>query len=349
MRFALVGYGAIGKLRARSLRQTPGAELSMIVEPVAERRAEAARLYGIPVADSLDALLQRSDIDVAIVSTPPNLHRQHCEPILTSGKHVLCEKPLATTVEDCRNICDTACRHQRVLGTGYNYRFYHAVAKARELIQAGRIGEVQHVKAFAGHPGGPEFTHPWVHDPSIMGGGALMDNGIHLADLALHFLDEITEAHGFSSDSVWHFGHSEDNGYVLMRTRSGQVGTLHASWSEWSGYHFYVDIYGTGGRIRAWYPPMLTVLWERPKGTAKKGRRQVFLFPKMQIQERLKSYRWTVEQSFIAEHLDFINRVGGGAGVGATGFDGLHAVELVSAAYRDRQAVASSQPAGAAR
>jgi predicted dehydrogenase len=338
MRFGLVGYGAIGKFRAAALKQTPGAELSLIVEPVAERRAQAEREQGVRTTGSLEEAAASRDVDVLIISTPPNLHRAHCEIALRGGKHVLCEKPLATTVEDCQAIVETAEQCQRTLGTGFNYRFYPAVAKARELIAAGRIGKVDHVKGFAGHPGGPEFTHPWVHDPSVMGGGALMDNGIHVADLTLHFLGEVNESYGVASENVWQFHGSEDNGYVLMRTAEGRVGTLHASWSEWRGYRLSLDIYGTEGCIRVWYPPMLTVLHERPVGKAKAGKRRIFPFLKFQVCERLRSYRWTVTQSFIAEQLDFMARVAGEPGVGATGIDGLRTVELANAAYRPRVA-----------
>jgi predicted dehydrogenase len=341
IRFAVIGYGAMGKLRVQALLRTPGAALRAIVEPVADRRAEAQRA-GLPATAILPAVLADPRVDAVIVSTPPNRHRVVAELALAAGKHVLCEKPLAPTVADCRALVAAAHRHQRVLATGFNYRFYPAVAKARALIQAGRIGEIDHVKSFAGHPGGPEFTHAWVHDPAIVGGGALMDNGIHLADLTLHFLGEVRERYGMASDRIWRFAGSEDNGYLLMRTAAGQIGTLHASWTEWHGYHFAVEIYGRAGCIQLAYPPMRTVLVERPVGAAKRGRRHWFVFPAFQVAERLRSYRWTVVQSLIAEQRDFIRRINGYPGIGASGEDGLRAVELVSAAYAERQAT----PAG---
>jgi hypothetical protein len=78
---------------------------------------------------------------------------------------------------------------------------------------------------------------------------------------------------------------------------------------------------------------MLTVIYERPSESAKRGRRSIFLFPMMQVKERLRSYRWTLVESLAAEQCDFVKRIHGGAGVGATGVDGLAAVELVSSAY----------------
>lgn len=336
MKFGLIGCGAIGAFRAESLAKTDGAELATVFDISPERREEFARKYAVRTAPTLDELLCDSSIDAIIVSTPPNLHREHCERALRAEKHVLCEKPLASTVEDCRAIVKTAQQCERILATGYNYRFYPAIVKAKELIRDGKIGEIISVKSFAGHPGGLEFTHQWVHDPKVMGGGALMDNGTHLADLMLYFLDsEPLETHGFSSSRVWNFGRSEDNGYILTRTAEGRVGTLHASWSEWKGYHFDVEISGTKGSIALKYPPMMTVYTERPPDNSKKGKRRIFIFPLMQIRERLRSYRWTLEQSFIAEQTDFMRRVQKQEGVGASGLDGLRAVELVNAAYED--------------
>jgi len=336
MRFGLIGYGAIGRFRAEALAKTPGAELAMVVDVKDENRAQAASQWRVATTDSIDAMVSRNDIDVVIVSTPPNIHRPHCEQALTAGKHVLCEKPLASTVEDCEAIVSAARDANRVLATGFNYRFYPAVVKAREIIGAGGIGDIDHVRGYAGHPGGPEFTHPWVHDPSIMGGGALMDNGIHAADLTLHFLGEVCESSGFASDRVWGFGRSEDNGFVLMRTADNRVGTLHASWSEWRGYRFRVEIFGTHGCIVVSYPPMLTVHYKRPEGGAKKGSRRVHLFPLFQVKERLKSYRYTVVQSFIAEHLALMERIAGRQSACATGEDGLNAVRLAHSAYGER-------------
>ncbi|MCW5960562.1 MAG: Gfo/Idh/MocA family oxidoreductase [Pyrinomonadaceae bacterium] len=336
MKFGLIGCGAIGASRASSLQNTDKASLLSVFDSDASRRNEFAAKYSAKAPSSYIEMLEDDDLDTVIVSTPPNLHREHCIAAFEAGKHVLCEKPLASSVEDCRAIVDAANASGKVLGTGYNYRFYPAVAKARELISEGAIGEIVNVKSFAGHPGGKEFTHQWVHDPEIMGGGALMDNGIHLADLLLHFLGSADETHGFSSDMIWNFGDSEDNGFILAKTPEGRIGTLQASWSDWTGYKFHLEITGTNGGIKIHYPPMMTVHITRPTGTAKKGKRRIYIFPLFQFKERLRSYLWTIEQSFIAEQTDFMQRARGLGGVGATGIDGLKAVELVNAAYRQR-------------
>ncbi|MBI4675354.1 MAG: Gfo/Idh/MocA family oxidoreductase [Chloroflexi bacterium] len=333
--FGLIGYGAIGALRAQALEHTPGVRLGMIAEPVDERRAAAAAKHRAPTTRALDEMLADPQIDAVVVSTPPNLHHAHCVAALRAGKHVLCEKPLAPTLEQARDMVAVAQACGKALATGFNYRFYPGVMRARELIAQGQLGEIVYVKSYAGHPGGPEFTHAWVHNPEIVGGGALMDNGIHVADLTLHFLGTFAASCGLRSESVWQFAGSEDNGFVLARSEDGRIGMLHASWSAWRGYQWRVEVCATKGALEISYPPMLLLHYERPDGAAKHGRRRLHTFPVFQIQERLRSYRWTVVQSLIAEQVDFVARLQGKTFVGATGADGLHAVELAQSAYRD--------------
>jgi len=332
IRFGLLGFGAIGQFRAASLLQTPGAALTVICERDEKLLAVAASKYKVVTTSKYEDMLSRDDVDVIIVSTPPNLHREHCEAAFTHNKHVLCEKPIATNVEDAQKMVEAAEKAGRVLGTGFNYRFYPAIAKIRAIINAGEIGDIDHIRSFAGHPGGPEFTHPWVHRPEIMGGGALMDNGIHVIDLSLHFLGKPTESMGMATDHTWLFGQSEDNGFLLMRNDKGNVASVQASWTEWRGYQFNVEVYGTEGCVRASYPPMFCSLRKKPVGSAKRGRKKNFWFPVFQVNERLKSYRWTIVESFIAEQRDFILRIGGEIGVGATGMDGLYAVKAAQSA-----------------
>ena len=93
---------------------------------------------------------------------------------------------------------------------------------------------------------------------------------------------------------------------------------------------------------------MATILYERPLGSAKRGRRKIFFFPLFQVLERLRSYRWTIEKSFIAEQVDFINRMNGAEGIGATGLDGLRAVEVAASRNGNDEKFGDSCPEWAA-
>lgn len=332
MNIGLIGCGMAGSLRAEAVSRLPGFRLVVVSDVDGSRARALAQRFGAAAESEWARLVRHEDVDAVIVSTPPPLHREMCIEALRCGKHVMCEKPLAPSPEKCREIVDAAERAGRVLAAGFNYRFYPAVALAKRILDSGRIGELDHVRSYTGHPGGNEFTHPWVHDPAVMGGGALMDNGIHILDLTRYFLGEVAEVKGFSTGHVWRFAGCEDNGFALLRSPSGRVAILQASWTEWRGYRFWIEVYGTRGCVRASYPPMVAqVVWvDRP---GQPTRRRLHVFPLLQVMERLRSYRWTAERSFMDELAAFARTVRGERTPLALGRDGLRAVEIANAVY----------------
>ena len=333
MRFGLIGCGWAGSLRADALACLPGFRLVAVADQDSVRARTLADRSGSALEADWHTLIRRPDLDTVIVSTPPPFHTAMCMQALEQGKHVLCEKPLARTPAECRQILDAAERNACLLATGFNYRFYPAIAKARQILDAGLIGELDHIRSYAGHPGGNEFTHPWVHDVETMGGGALLDNGIHIIDLTRYFLGEVAEVQGFATGHVWKFPGCEDNGFALLRSPTGKVASLQASWSEWRGYRLSVEVYGTRGCVRASYPPMLTQVVQMNASTGR-PRRALHLFPTLQIVERLRSYRWTALRSFMQELAAFAQTTRGEKTPLALGRDGLRSVQIAHAVYR---------------
>jgi predicted dehydrogenase len=333
MRIGLIGCGEIGSLRASAIARLAGFRLVAVADADPARARLLSDTYGAVVDPDWKSLVRRDDVDAVVVSTPPPLHAVMCIGALESGKHVLCEKPLARSPAECRQILEAAARSGRMLATGFNYRFYPAIVKGRDILASGLIGELDHIRSYTGHPGGKEFTHPWVHDVGVMGGGALLDNGIHIIDLTRYFLGEVAEVKGYATGNVWAFPGCEDNGFALLRSPTGRVASLQASWSEWRGYRFWIEIYGTRGCVRASYPPMLTqVVWVDQLGG--QPRRRIHLFPRLQVIERLRSYRWTGLQSFMLELTAFSRKAAGEESPIAVGRDGLKAVQIAHAVYR---------------
>lgn len=336
MRVGLIGCGMIGSLRAAAIARLPRFRLVSTSDVDVARGRSVAERFGGTVETDWHALVRREDLDAVIVSTPPPLHAEMCIEALENGKHVLCEKPLARSLTECRAILETAKRAHRLLAVGFNYRFYPAIATAKRILDSGRIGELDHIRSYAGHPGGAEFAHPWVHDAGVMGGGALVDNGIHIIDLTRYFLGEVAEVMGFATGHVWQFDRCEDNAFALLRSPSGKVGALQASWSEWRGYRFWIEVYGTRGCVRASYPPMLAqVTWVDKLGGP--SRRRFYLFPMLQVIERLRSHRWTATQSLMEEFKAFAQTIAGQDTPLASGRDGLKAVEIAHGVYRTSQ------------
>jgi predicted dehydrogenase len=271
---------------------------------------------------------------MVIISTPPSLHAEMAIFAAEHGKHILVEKPIAHTLSDAEKMCNAADKNGVLIKTGFNHRYFPSMAFAKNLIESGRIGEVIRVHAYAGHPGGKEFGPQWVTDGAITGGGSLVDNGIHILDLTRFFLGgDVQTGKGYVSNLIWPFERAEDNSFALFQSASGAVAYVHASWTEWRGYFFSVETVCSRGYVKASYPPMIAEWGETPQPGIR-AKRRYELFPKFQILERVKSWRWTIVRSFVEEMSDFAEGIRTGKEVEPTGLDGLRTLQMAHAIYR---------------
>jgi predicted dehydrogenase len=329
VRYGLIGCGDIGVVRAAALERGPSS-LAAVSDIDASKAGAIAQRAGVPADSDWRRLLERADVDAVIVATPPSLHAEMCIAAFEAGKHVLCEKPLARSAAECREIVDAAQTAGLVIATGFNYRFYPSFMLARQILDSGRIGRLSHIRAYAGYSA-VGHNQPWVHDAAVVGGGALHDNGIHLIDLVRHFLGEVEEVKGWATDHVWGYGRAEDNGYLLLRGPEDRVATVHASWSEWEKYQFRIELVGTLGKITSTCFPMRTdVTWAESTGGRTRSRTDRFL--STMVGEHVRSYRWVVARSFVHELAAFDRKVAGLSSPVATGMDGLRAIEIACAA-----------------
>ena len=327
LRYGLIGCGEIGRLRAEGLRRS--ARVLAAVSDLDAARAAQVGAGSAAVERDWRALIERPDVDAVIVSTPPSLHAEMTIAALRAGKHVLCEKPLARTTEECRAMMAAAQESGRFLATGFNYRFYPSVLKARELLDGGAIGNVVQIRSYTGYSA-TAHNHPWLHDAEVMGGGSLRDNGIHLLDLTCYFLGDVAEMQGATSGLVWNFPGCEDNGCVVLRNRRGAMATAQATWNEWRGYRFQIEITGERGVIElSCFPMIVRAFSTPPQG---KPQRRSWYFPMVHVMEHLRSYRWVVVESFLREFEEFEKAARGERSMVATGGDGLLTVEAAYSA-----------------
>ncbi len=348
MRFGLIGLGSVGRLRKAALAALPDSALSAVYDSnkeVAEALAEGARVF-----DSAEAMFASELCEAVVISTPPDTHELFAVAALESGKHVLVEKPMANSLEACRRMLAAARRSGRVLTVGFNHRYFSAIKDLREAVRSGEIGRLSYVRGFTGHTGLSEFKSPWMYDKDVMGGGALMDNGIHMLDLVHHIMGEVASVYGVVKSDIWNLDRSEDNAFALLRGPDGLVGSLHASWSEWKGYHFYLEAYGDRGMARAYYAPMNSrvISLDKPGGKARVRRR---FYLSTALREKFRGWQTTVVDTFVEEFADFIalteDRQGSGAI--ATGVDGCRSIEIANAIYqasRSGQSVNLAAPVG---
>jgi predicted dehydrogenase len=261
-----------------------------------------------------------------VVSTPTHHHEEITVAALDAGKHVLCEKPLSNDVESCRRIVAAARRSGRVLGVGFNHRYFPPFRRLKRLIDAGELGRLDHLRLFGGHDGIRNFHGDWMYRSPLSGGGAMMDIGIHLTDLCAFLAGDVVGVRAVLGERTWRIEGSEDNALAILETAAGVPAIYQATWSEWRGYRFSVEAYGDLGMARASIAPMTSVVVKRS------GARRYALYPWLNLREKVAGWQALARDSFAAEIRDFIGAIHGQGSAFADGDAGLRAVEVAAAA-----------------
>jgi predicted dehydrogenase len=247
LRIAIVGCGLIGQKRARAMGQS-----TRLVAVADARRDRAQALAGqYPGCEvELDALscVRRRDIDAVVISTTNDGLASLTLAAVQAGKHVLVEKPAARNATELGPVISATHKAGVVVKVGFNHRFHPALSKAHALVEEGAIGPLLYVRGRYGHGGRLGYDSEWRANPTIAGGGELLDQGVHLLDLTRWFLGNLVEVRGLASTFFWKMP-VEDNGFVFARTRSGQVAWLHASCTEWKNL-FSFEIFGRDGKLQ---------------------------------------------------------------------------------------------------
>ena len=243
---AIVGCGLIGHKRARALA---GARLSVCADLRRDRaEALAAVVPGVSATDDWRAAVSRPDVDLVIVATINDSLADITCAAVAAGKHVLVEKPAGRTVAEIDRVIAAAAAHRRLVRVGFNHRYHPALRKARALIDGGSLGEMMFVRARYGHGGRPGYDTEWRANPDLSGGGELIDQGVHVIDLARWVLGDFPHVSGFAHTYFWQMP-VDDNAFLLLRTRGEQTAFLHVSCTEWKNL-FSFEIYGKAGKLQ---------------------------------------------------------------------------------------------------
>ena len=187
LRVGLVGYGFMGHMHADCYAASGDAKIAAVADIQDMKRDEAAAALGCPVFDSLDALLDSADVDIIDICLPTGLHGSHFETALARGKHVLCEKPLALTIEDCDRMIAAAQRSPGKVMVAHVIRFWPEYQVIKQLVDSGEIGAVEWVGARRLSPLPMWSWEGWIIDPA-RAGGAILDMAIHDVDYIAHLI-----------------------------------------------------------------------------------------------------------------------------------------------------------------
>lgn len=241
----IIGCGLIGRKRAASL----GSRGKLIMcSDVDFARAESLALqFSATPMQKWEKVLSCPNIDIVIVSTLHDSLAEITMAAISSGKHVLVEKPAARFAEDLIPVIDISKQKNIKVRVGFNHRYHKSLQKAKEIIDSNLLGDLMFIRARYGHGGRLGYEKEWRADPSLSGGGELIDQGTHLIDLSRWFLGDFCEVHGFAHTYYWDMV-VDDNGFMMLKTSKQQIAFLHASCTEWKNL-FSMEIYGKLGKL----------------------------------------------------------------------------------------------------
>jgi len=322
VRVGLIGAKLQGLRRAPAIQNFPGTELVIVSAAHKESAQALADKFGCEVTVGWEGVVKRSDLDAVVICTPPHLHAQISIAAMESGKHVLCEKPLARTLQEAEAMVRAAESNRVKLKCGFNHRYHPAIKKARELLGQGRIGKPSFIRCRYGIGGRPGYEKEWRANHEMVGGGQLMEQGIHAVDLSRWFLGEFREVAAFLANYFWNTEPLEDNGFVLLRTEDGKIASIHSSLTQWKNL-FSFEVFGSDGYITV-------------EGLGGSYGTERLIFGGREFMkpfaEEVVEFRGE-DRSWFEEWKEFVTCIEEDRGPSGSGYDGLVAMRLVNAAY----------------
>ncbi|RDI47993.1 Gfo/Idh/MocA family protein [Falsibacillus pallidus] len=271
IKVGVIGCGSIATHRhIPEYANHPAVELAAFCDIQVERAEYHAGKYEAKAYSNYEDLLKDTDIQAVSVCTPNYLHAPITVAALKAGKHVLCEKPMAVSNEEADSMIAAAKESGKKLMIGHNQRFVRSHQKAKDLIASGDIGKVYSFRTAFGH-GGPEGwsvdgKDSWFFKKEEASIGAMGDLGVHKTDLLRYLLDaEIVEVSGFA-DTLAKEATVDDNAVCILKTDTGIIGTLAASWSYTAGEDNSTIIYGEKGIIRLEDDPNYSLIVQYKNG-----------------------------------------------------------------------------------
>lgn len=278
VKYGMIACGAIAQRRhIREAAANPKSKVVAVVDCRRERADEMAERYGATAYDDHKQMLKEADIDAVVVAGPNKWHAPHTLDAFKAGKHVLVEKPMATSRQDAKKMIAAGKKAGKFLMIGLNQRLMPPHQKARQILQSGVLGDVLSFRTTFKHPG-PEgwsienSVDTWFFRPDEAGMGVNGDLGVHKADLMRWLLDdEFVEVGGFlaTRDKRGVDGKLiklDDNAYFSLKSKSGAIGSMEISWTAYGAGENHTVLYCKNGTLQVGYDPTYGVIVDYRNG-----------------------------------------------------------------------------------
>ncbi len=331
LKVGIIGCGSIAQHRhLPEYEANPYVQIVAVCDSNKKRAKKIANNYGVNMYTDYNELINCEELDAVSVCTPNHLHASISIAALQAGIHVLCEKPMATSKADAEMMIGAAEKSGKKLMIGHNQRFVASHQKAKQMIKSGAIGKIYSFRTAFGHSGPENWSvdgkESWFFKKEEAFLGAMGDLGVHKADLIRYILnEEITEVGAFVETSAKTFSNVDDCAVCILKSESGIIGTLAASWSYVSKEDNSTIIYGEKATLRLEDDPTNSLIIQYKNGEVVK-----YELNKIQSNATVgQSNSHVIEQfvvSILSDKEPLIN-----------GVDGMKSLEVILAAIQSSE------------
>ncbi len=248
---AVLGLGRVGPAHVSTVAKNPRARLVAIADADADKLGRTAASYPgcAALADYRD-VLARPDVDAVIICLPHWLHERAAIDAVKAGKHVLIEKPLADSVEECERVAEAVRKSRVTFTVGHTQHFYPIVAEAKRVLDSGRIGQPIMAIDTWYKPHMPEQRPPWLLDRKL-GGGMLLMDGTHMIDRLLwHLGGKVQSVKAMNGNPVYPEIPADDTAMAFLQFDNGLVATISRIAYRTGITQYGADYFGTNGQIK---------------------------------------------------------------------------------------------------
>ncbi|AQG82198.1 Gfo/Idh/MocA family protein [Spirosoma montaniterrae] len=301
LRIAIIGPSKVAHLHAKGVLQTPGTQLVAVYGRTLTKAQDFANQYNIRAYDNVTEMVTQEGIDLCLVTTTHPAHREPTVAALDAGSHVLVEKPLASSLDDCDAMLEAARRNGLHIGTISQRRFYAPSMRIREAIDAGKIGKpaLGVVQMYGWRDEAYYKSDAWRGTWKDEGGGVLVNQSPHQLDLLLWYMGEVESVFGVWDNLNHPYIEVDDTALAIVRFKNGGLGNIIVSNSQKPGLYGKVHIHGTSGAS----------IGVQPDGGA------LFIAGRSSVTEPPVNDLWTIPgeehklAEFIAEDKAFFNTI----------------------------------------
>jgi UDP-N-acetyl-2-amino-2-deoxyglucuronate dehydrogenase len=347
IRTALIGYGKVAHLHAAALRDLPQSHFCAVYGRNKERADAFARQYGVRAYNNLQQMIDQERIEALLNGTPHPVHAETSIPAMKRGVHVLVEKPLASSLQDCDSMISTAQSAGINLGMISQRRLYEPVLRVKDAIDAGKIGlpAIGMAILFGWRDQSYYQSDPWRGKWREEGGGVLVNQAPHQLDLLQWFMGSIEELCGYWNNVNHPYIEVEDTALAVIKFKNGGLGTIIVSNSQNPALYGKVHVFGRNGASigvqtdgGAMFIAGVSDIEEPPVNDLWTIKGEENLLQQWQEEDRKRFMQMNAMEHYHKLQIeDFLTAIIEGRSPLVTGEEGRKTVEIFTALYRSQR------------